>query len=113
MAGEVQVSAPHPAAAWLAIAPIPRPDDPAAPGPMLVVNGQPFPLLMSGRPPGFGQVCSGVLLEIGPLPADTDPEVVAPYRAGVTVFYVEQNAIEVAGFHYLAIGSVICWQDAP
>lgn len=56
---------------------------------------------------------AGILMERGPLSEQAEPDVVAPFCDGATIYYGEGAAIAIGGFHYLAMGSVVAWEEAP
>lgn len=115
---EQQLSKPaHPTAGWIVVAPFPRPDEPAkeSEGAVIAIGGAMMVDLrkLSSLGAVSDGIRGGVLMEAGPTAEATERDVLMPFTPGATIFYHEQSAILIGGFHYLAASSVLAWDEAP
>lgn len=100
--------APHPMNGHLSVAPIP--------GDSIRIQVERESILGIGSGPREHVVRFGVVLEIGPLPDSVDQserEAAMPYGPGDVVYYYEQAALDIRGSHFITIGAVLAWEDAP
>jgi len=96
----------HPMPGWIAVVPIPEPDESEKPpaerftqfGPFLIDTGQ-----------QEVKIVRAIVLEVGQLPG---PEGLIPFEKDSTVYFTGEHGTLIGGVLFMLAQNVIAWEDA-